>query len=133
MGSKYREYSSDRRTSTRDYHRIHPIWRGVGFTMMVLIPIISYAAADVLLKQNGLHNWFPLPLDLLAQPGQFLYKLIPDPMINIKIILFVVFMFLLYLLFMIVSFIANSAFGATAKRDPYYVPPVRRRPRRRLR
>ncbi len=58
-GGKYRNYVSDKPNIQKDLQRVHPIWRGVGFAMMVLIPVISYAAEQVLLQQNQLHGWFP--------------------------------------------------------------------------
>lgn len=131
MGSKYREYSSSNKPSMRDLRRIHPIWRGVGFSMIVLIPIISYAGTMVLLQQNDIHGWFPLPTDILAQPGELLYNLIPDPLLYIKMMLIVALMFLFYLIFLLVSSMMNSMFGFNARTDPFYVPPVRRAPRHR--
>lgn len=126
MPSKYREYVAPR-TSRKDFQQIHPIWRGVGFSMIVLIPIIAYAATDVLLKQA----WFPIPSDMLAQPGQILYKLFPDPLVNIKAMIFLAFILALYAIFTLFSFIISSMFGVSQRSDPYYVPPVTRRSRRR--
>lgn len=127
MPSKYREYVNTRQTSQRDLQRVHPIWRGVGFALMILIPVISYAATDVLLRQN----WFPIPVDMLAQPGQILYRFIPDPMINIKAMVFVAFLFVLYVIFLLFSSLITSLFGVSKQSDPYYVPPVQRKSRRR--
>jgi hypothetical protein len=132
MGSKYREYSTSKHTSNRDYQRVHPVWRGVGFAFIILIPIISYAATEVLLQQNGIHNWFPLPFDMLAKPGQFFYDLIPDPMLYIKAMFFVAFMLILFAIFTLFSFLISGFFGASVQKDPFYVPPVRRRRRRRF-
>ena len=73
----------------------------------------------------------PLPRDLIAQPGQFLYTIIPDPMINIKVLFFVIFAFAFYIILMMLSFLVTSLMmGSPEKNDPYYVPPVRRQPRR---
>lgn len=130
MGSKYREYNTNRKTSIRDLHRVHPIWRGVGFAMMVLIPVIGYAASDVLIKQNDIHQWTPLPVDLFAKPGEFLYNYFPDPLLYIRIMIFVAVVAVLFALFTLVSFMMNGMFGITDRNDPYYVPPVRRQPRR---
>jgi len=131
MGGKYREYSSSRRTSNRDYQKIHPFWRGVGFAMMFLIPIISYAATIVLLKENGKHNWFPFPADLIAGQGQFLYRIFPDPMVNIKLMLIIAFIALFFALFTLFSFLISGLFGPSSRKDPYYVPPLKKKFRRR--
>ena len=132
MGSKYREYATTRHTSSRDFHRVHPVWRGVGFALIVLIPIISYAATIVLLQQNSIHNWFPLPVDMLAKPGEFFYNLIPDPMLYIKAVFFVAFLLVLFAVFTFISFLISGMFGVSARKDPFYVPPVRKRRRRRF-
>lgn len=131
MGSKYSNYSSQNQASFRDLNRIHPVWRGVGFAFMILIPIMAYAAMQVFLVQNGIHNWIPIPADILAKPGEFLYRFFPDPMINFKLLVMGSFLFIFYAIFMMISFIISGMFGVTKKRDPFYVPPVTRRPRRR--
>lgn len=132
MGSKYREYQPHRGISREERKRIHPVWRGVGCILMILIPIIAFAAGSVLLDMNGRNNWFPLPADLVARPGHFLYNYVQDPMIHIKLILTVAFSAVLFGLFTWVTFIIVSNFGLTDRNDPYYVPPVRTRRRRRM-
>ncbi len=101
--------------------------------MMILVPIISYAATMVLLDLNDQKGWFPLPADMFARPGQFLYRLIPDELLYIKIALFIVIAILLFAVVNMVSFIITRAAGVSPKDDPFYVPPVRRVPRRRRR
>jgi hypothetical protein len=131
MGSKYRGYNYNRGPSREERTRIHPVWRGIGFVFMILIPFLSYAAAEVLLQSNAKNNWFPLPVDLLAKPGQFLYAFIPDPLLYIKILITLVFVAVIFAVFTMVSFVIISTFGYTDTRnDPYYVPPVTRRRRR---
>jgi hypothetical protein len=128
MSPKYQNYQEHRGRERRK-ETIHPIWRGVGFLMMVLIPVVSYAAVDVLLKGNAQNNWLPIPLDLLARPGDLLYRYIPDPMLYIKAIMFVIIVLLLYFVFTLVSFMVTSMTLGSTRRDPYYVPPVQRRRR----
>jgi hypothetical protein len=113
--------------------RIHPVWRGVGFVMMVLIPIISWAAADVLIKANMSQRLFPMPYDLLAGPDSFLYQIIPDPLIHIRLLFFAMFLVLLFALFTLVTFAITRAFGLGPRSDPYYVPEPRRLNQRRSR
>lgn len=127
MGGKYRDYSSNRSAREKPYQRIHPVWRGVGFVMIVLIPIISWAGADVIITR-GL---FPLPGDLYAGPGQLLYNITGDPLIHIRLMFSVGILLLLFAIFSFVVFIANSLFGLSHRNDPFYVPPLRRRPRKR--
>lgn len=45
--SKYAKY--DKKEVVTPF-KIHPIWRGIGFIMMLIVPIISWAAGEELLK-----------------------------------------------------------------------------------
>lgn len=109
---------------------VHPIWRGVGFAMIILIPIISYAATEVLIQQNMKSNFFPWPVDILAKPGDLLWN--GDVLLYFKILMTVTFMLVLYAIFTLVTFLINSAFGAP-RYGPYDVPPIRARVRKRAR
>lgn len=44
--------------------KIHPVWRGIGCLLMILIPIISYAAATLLI--DAYKETIPLPPELRA-------------------------------------------------------------------
>ena len=54
--------------------KIHPIWRGIGCFFILLVPIMSYAGADLFIRYN---RWFPLPNDLL-QPILLPYSNLPQ-------------------------------------------------------
>jgi cation transporter-like permease len=56
--------SSNKNTSPFPW-QIHPIWRGIGFAFLVIIPAISYALVDMLLPMMG----EPLP-GILAEAVQ---------------------------------------------------------------
>jgi hypothetical protein len=47
--------------------KIHPIWRGIGFVWLILLPVMSYAAAWTLTRENFKHRWLPLTEDLAKQ------------------------------------------------------------------
>jgi hypothetical protein len=127
MGSKYGSYSSERRTSSKERGpKMHPVWRGVGFVFMIMIPIMSYALMTLLLEQNDIHGWIPITNDMLAKPGEFLYSIIPDPLLYVKSGLFLLCLFLFFTAFLLVSAIITAIFGVSRNDDPFYVPPVRR-------
>jgi hypothetical protein len=128
MGGKYSRYQPERNASREDRRRIHPIWRGVGFAMIVLFPIIAYAGMKLLLK----YPWFPLPVDLFAHKGELIYRIFPDPLIYIKFVTWILIMLVLWVIFSLISFMLNSAFGMSNKNDPFYVPPIKRQRRRRI-
>jgi quinol-cytochrome oxidoreductase complex cytochrome b subunit len=118
----YRHASDDRQTRKPE---IHPVWRGIGFIFMILIPIMSYYGALVLIQENNKQHWVPFPFDLIANESHILFKLIPDPYIHIKLILTVAIMFVLFSIFSLITFAINSAFGAS-RYGPYDVPPIDR-------
>ena len=126
-GGYRREVSLEEREARR---AIHPVWRGVGFALIVLIPLLSYAAMQVLLQQNAEKNWFPLPVDLAAGPGNFLYA--GDPWIYFKILVTVVIMLVLFALLTLVTFMITRAF-APPRYGPFDVPPIKGRVRKRAR
>lgn len=43
---------------------VHPIWRGIGCLLIVLIPIISFAGATMLVKENLQQRWVQIPDEL---------------------------------------------------------------------
>ncbi len=110
-------YSSSRFTPQKTSERkIHPVWRGVGFGMMVLIPIFAYAAADIILTENAKQNWFPIPADLISP--------YIEPLLYIRILIIIALIFLGFVLFNFVAFIILGIFGPP-RYGPMDVPPVR--------
>lgn len=61
--SKYDKFNQGSRMQERPW-KIHPIWRGIGCLMMLLIPIMSYAGAVVLVQANLEQGWLPMPREL---------------------------------------------------------------------
>ncbi len=46
---------------------VHPVWRGIGCVLMILIPIMAFAGAVLLVQANLEQKWLPTPYEL-AQP-----------------------------------------------------------------
>jgi hypothetical protein len=44
--------------------KIHPIWRGIGCLLLILLPIIAFAAAKVLVQENFRQHWVSIPEQL---------------------------------------------------------------------
>jgi hypothetical protein len=110
---------------------IHPIWRGVGFAMIILIPIISYASSVLLFQENLVKGWFPVPYDLVVNVNTLPFQLnrwITDPYILIKVILMVVIALLIYIAFLCVTYVIYGAFGPK-RYGPQDAPPIRRKVR----
>ncbi len=61
--SKYDKYSSRSRMPARPW-KIHPIWRGIGCLLMLIIPFMAYAGAVILVRMNAENKWLPTPREL---------------------------------------------------------------------
>ena len=61
------KYSSYNRRTPLDQRpwTIHPIWRGIGCILMLLIPIMAYAGAILLIQANIENHWVPMPADMM--------------------------------------------------------------------
>ncbi len=45
--------------------KVHPIWRGIGVVLAILVPILSYSGAYLLVRENFQRKWVVLPADLI--------------------------------------------------------------------
>jgi hypothetical protein len=99
----------------------HPIWRGIGFVFMIIVPILSYFATILIIDENLKQNWFPFPSDLIISGN--------DPLLLIKILGTLGISLVLFLIFMSITFILFSAFG-TSRYGPLDVPPASYRGKR---
>jgi len=60
---------------------MHPIWRGIGLIMMVVLPAGSYLLANMLIEKKSLYSWVVIPTDLI------LNKFPKDPFILVRLFL----------------------------------------------
>jgi hypothetical protein len=65
------KYANYRRESVKEppKWKIHPIWRGIGLFMMILIPIIAYAGSVEFLKYNLSHPTIPISARMYQPTG----------------------------------------------------------------
>ncbi len=103
-------FEQEKREKSREPH---PVWRGIGFVMMIVVPILSFAIADVVLqaiKRNGIS----IPFELQSPPVQ-----IPvyGPVADLKAVLAFAFaiMLILFALFTII----NAAMYRGSKESTY--------------
>ena len=114
MSNKYQTYTKKEDLRDREV-RLHPVWRGVGFALIVLTPIMAYAATLVILDANTANNWVQIPKELLYQGS--------DPLLFAKMILTVVLIFLIGSFFSLITFILYGAFGPK-RYGPMDAPPT---------
>ncbi len=43
---------------------VHPVWRGIGFLLLGVIAIMSYAGANLLVEANKTKAWIVVPLEI---------------------------------------------------------------------
>ena len=135
--SKYEKYNIKPKKERR--WRIHPIWRGIGCFMMVLIPLISYAAAVTLARANAENGWVRIPAELagwlnlgpVLRTAPWVGQIIPagTRIYYLDMALTVVFMFVAFGIMSLLYGVLYTSTGVT-KTDPYYVPPVRKSPKK---
>jgi hypothetical protein len=62
MSSKYTKYQNLAPVTRR--WNVHPIWQGIGCILIILIPLMSFAAATLLIEANKTQNYFPVSPEL---------------------------------------------------------------------
>lgn len=82
---------------------LHPIWRGIGFILLILAPVIAYFATLYLLDLNSQRHWFTIPRDLLVRGS--------DPLLLVKVISTIALVLVLYAVFMLITFLIYRIFG----------------------
>jgi hypothetical protein len=98
--------------------QIHPIWRGVGFLMLLIIPAMSYITTLVLLDANNKQGWFPIPAEFIS-PWV-------EPLLFVKIGMTIAISFVLYAISMLITFVIYRFFGPN-RYGPFDAPPIKAR------
>jgi hypothetical protein len=94
------DYEAKKRKTTQ-----HPIWRGIGFIIMILIPLAAYFLAVFLLNLNEVNGWMKVPQEFLAKSG--------DTLLYVKIGMTVVLSIIVYGIMMLFGFAGLSVFGSS--------------------
>ena len=114
--SKYTQRQAPLPKESKLYPKVHPIWRGIGFALMILAPIMAYFVTVIFLTENSKANWLQIPQSLIVNWPQ-------DPLILVKVILtlaitFVFMIILQFVFFVVMRIVAPPRYG------PLDVPPV---------
>jgi hypothetical protein len=59
------KYTKFQRPPRERVYRAHPVWRGIGCLLIVIIPLISYAGAAILVDYGVGHGW-PFPPEFVG-------------------------------------------------------------------
>jgi len=60
--TKYNQFSPRSHAPKRPW-TVHPVWRGIGCLMMIIIPVLSYAGAVLIVQENVKQGWLPVPAE----------------------------------------------------------------------
>jgi hypothetical protein len=98
--------------------RVHPIWRGIGCLLLILVPIIAYGITDVLLAyvytQNSQVANNPETLNILRSP-----YLKAGSVVVLSMILYLVFSMLGSIAYTLLGGPENENLGERTKPRPY--------------
>jgi hypothetical protein len=67
MGKYYAQWRRPPRPERK--WRVHPIWRGIGCLMLIIVPLISWAIADIFVKANKQGHWLDVPPGVSGPAG----------------------------------------------------------------
>lgn len=94
----------------------HPIWRGIGLIMLVVLPIASYLFANMIIENRQKYNWVIIPEDIL------LYRYPSDPYILVRILYAVIILLGVAAILAIITYLTARLFGPS-RYDHFDVPP----------
>jgi len=78
----------------------HPIWRGIGCILIIVIPVFSFFAASLLIDNRQYFSWIIIPQEIIVASFR-------DPLIFVRVVYAIIIAFLLFLLMAVVTFAIN--------------------------
>lgn len=125
-----RGYGTSSTQIQKEKSAIHPVWRGIGCLMVVIIPLMAFAAAAILMDANAENGWVEIPRDLQRLPDlDRLAGSLPDWIIvdfYAKVLVAVVFAFLLFGVFTVIYSLVYRM-GGGYRPSPVDAPPIRKK------
>jgi hypothetical protein len=123
--TKYTQYARNAPAKPRPW-KVHPVWRGIGCILMIIIPVLSYAISVELINANFVKGWIFIPGTLLRPiPLPYLRSIpiLPATLIVTLLLMILGFGVLVSIYSLIYRFTGPPTLG------PLDAPPERRRPR----
>jgi len=106
---KYDRYHPEAEKKKEKNH-IHPVWRGIGCVLIVIIPILSGIAANILINSRTQFAWLIIPEEIVL-------KQFKDPLILVKGVYLIIIALILYFIIGLITFVLNRIFKPS--RSPY--------------
>jgi len=107
--------------------KVHPIWRGIGCIMIVIVPILSYIGAVLLVEMNIEQSWVPSPAVLMQGVTIPIFD-VTVPHLYANLVASGVLILISYAGLMVLYALVYSIVGPS-KLGPLDAEPVRRPPR----
>ena len=116
--------------SSKALRAVHPIWRGIGLIMLLVIPLVSFAGADLFVQSapDFVPNW-SLPRALMGAIFIPYYGTVEN--FGAVMVFTVVFSVTLFALFYFLNALIISLMGGDPT-DKLHAPAERYKPRRKL-
>lgn len=73
---KYSKY--DVRQAPPRKWKVHPIWRGIGCILLILLPVLSYVGAVSIVQENKTQHWFNVPKEMAGTVNSALAQKMPS-------------------------------------------------------
>jgi hypothetical protein len=130
---KYQKYRYEQVRERR--WKVHPIWRGIGFLFLIMVPIMSFAGAILVVRQNFENRWLEVPAELLKFFNVPQLAAISPELAKIYYLDLAVAFAFMVLGFGVISIVYSmlySMFGPS-RYGPVDSPPIRTSPRKRIR
>lgn len=101
--------------------KIHPIWRGIGCLMLIIIPFFAYMIGDWAVQENFQQQWVAIPYDMLGPQG------LPVENLYVKLAAAAVVSVILFAGYTLIYGVIYSLMGPS-RYGPMDVPPMKRKP-----
>lgn len=76
---------------------VHPMWRGIGLILIVVIPGLSFLATNILFVNRTKLNWFIIPEKMISHS-------LKDPYIFVKVLYTVLISLVVFFIIALVTF-----------------------------
>jgi hypothetical protein len=135
---KFDRFEQFQQSKSMPTRRVHPIWRGIGCVMLLLIPIVSYAAADTFFDNSS--DLMIFGSTVFPRQGNLYHVYYSIPLWGDSVLRISLFHLIFTLFFSVIGFMIFSLIYAIVYRftgpptyGPTDAPPVRRSRRKRRR
>ncbi len=103
----------NRRVAKEPAPAVHPVWRGIGCILIVVLPALSYFMSTILINNRAAIPWFDIPQELIV-------AVLKDPLLIVKIFYAAVISLLIFFLIALVTFTIDRVVNPK-KKGPYDV------------